>query len=106
MNKKIDEQKIRNRTKSNLDLITLYCEFHHMMTFRQVEENNIFKFIFWSIFNTEFNLSFKKRHTNTCKTCDEMKATFQSRIMSVSNKEQLEKEKREHDDRQSNKHII
>ncbi|XP_055326463.1 uncharacterized protein LOC129580251 [Sitodiplosis mosellana] len=67
------------------------------MEFRNINEDEIPKEnIFRSIFNTEYNLSFKKRHTDTCKTCDEMKTKFQSRLTSTARKNELEKEKEKH----------
>lgn len=91
------KQTERKYLSPTLNVITLYHEFRRVMAFRQVEENQIPKeSIFRSIFNTEFNLSFKKRHTDTCKTCDEIKAKFHSKITSNAKKGQLQKEKNEH----------
>lgn len=38
--------------------------------------------IFRQIFNTEFSLSFKRRHTDTCRRCDEINAAMKSALAS------------------------
>lgn len=53
---------------STLNLVKLYTEYVSTMEFRQQEP--ISEFVFREIFNTKFNLCFKRRHTDTCKTCD------------------------------------
>lgn len=37
--------------------------------------------VFRKLFDGEYNLSFKRRHTDTCKTCDELNAKIQRRII-------------------------
>lgn len=75
----------------------LYHEFKRVMESRNVKgvkipRENTFR----SVFRTEFNLSFKKRHTDTCKTCDEINANLQNTITSTAKKSKLKKEKEEH----------
>ena len=40
----------------------------------RVVSNHMFR----EIFNTEFNFAFKRRHTDTCKTCDAFNAALQN----------------------------
>lgn len=46
--------------------------------------------IFRQIFNEDFNLSFKKPHTDTCKVCDSYKAQLLNETLSTEKKEKIE----------------
>ena len=48
------------------------------------------------IFNTEFNLAFKRRHTDTCKTCDAFNAALQNPQLTNEDRQKLQQEQWEH----------
>lgn len=80
----------------DLNIIKLYREYKTLMEFRHlpsVSEN-----IFRKIFNTEFNLSFKRRHTDTCKSCDEFKSKLGSFLILPEMRMELESKKKQHFD--------
>lgn len=52
----------------NLDVRKMYKMYEEVCTTN--EEKPVSEHIFRHIFNTEFNLSFKTRHTDTCSKCD------------------------------------
>lgn len=54
------------------------------------------EYMFRHIFNTEFNLAFKRRKTDTCKLCDEYENRFRSFIVPAAAKEDIKKEKEFH----------
>lgn len=77
-----------------LNMKTLYGEYVRVMQLREkkpVKEN-----IFRTIYHTEYNLSFKKRHTDNCKICDELNAQFNSTVTLPAQKIRLEEEKANH----------
>lgn len=78
----------------NLNIITLYREYESVMRFRQ--RNPVSLHIFRTIFNTEFNLAFKRRHTDTCRTCDEYKIQISSLMIVNQQKERIKAEKEAH----------
>lgn len=78
----------------NLNIIKLYREYCSIMEFRQL--NAVSEHIFREIFNTEFNLCFKRRHTDTCKCCDEFDAKMSSSIVPENAKKEIEKQKKNH----------
>lgn len=87
----------RNKTNKKylshtLNQMILYREYVRVTQFR--DKKPVTEGVFRKIFNTEYNLSFKKRHTDTCKTCDELNVRFKSRV--VIDKTQIENQKKTH----------
>lgn len=62
-------QSQRKYLHHSLNMAKLYTEYKGKCDPKKGEcvSENMFR----HIFNTEYNLSFKRRHTDTCKTCDE-----------------------------------
>lgn len=67
----------------NLNIRKIYKEYKAVTEFRQRVVLSEHKFR--EIFNTEFNLAFKRTKTDTCKTCDEINAKINSRNWSGKN---------------------
>lgn len=84
----------RRYLRPGLNMMKLYTEYKNVMEFRGL--NTVSHHIFRRIFHTEFNLSFKKRQTDTCSTCDHFRATMESQIVQPSIKNSIEKQKRDH----------
>lgn len=59
-------------------------------------QSHVSQYIFREIFNTEYNLSFKRRHTDTCKTCDEFETSLKSSIVPPQAKGQFQLDKQCH----------
>ena len=59
---------------------------------RRAVSNHMFR----EIFNTEFNLAFKRRHTDTCKTCYVFNAALQNPQLTNGERQKLQQEQREH----------
>lgn len=59
-----------------LNLRKIYREYQTITQFRQ--RPVLSEHIFREIFNTEFNLAFKRPKTDTCKTCDEIRTKIKS----------------------------
>lgn len=78
----------------NLNLTKLYDEYKESRQFRN--EHFVSHYIFSEIFNTEYNLSFKRRHTDTCRFCDEIKVVLQSALVSETRKIELRSEQTNH----------
>lgn len=80
----------------SLNMSKLYSEYKESreMTNQTFVSNHIFR----EIFNTEYNLSFKRRHTDTCKTCDQIDASLRSNIVPEQIKVQLQNDKKTHHD--------
>lgn len=53
-------------------------------------------YVFREIFNTEYNLSFKRRHTDTCRVCDEIKVGLESNLTTDERKDELSQIKSAH----------
>lgn len=79
---------------STLNMVKLYKEYVSTMEFRQLDP--VSEYIFREIFSTKFNLSFKRRHTDTCKTCDLLHIQSTVRT-SRNNRENEEQQKMHHD---------
>lgn len=60
----------------NLNIIKLYREYAALCRFenRTVLSENVFR----DVFNTKFNLAFKPKKTDTCRTCDRLNAQMES----------------------------
>ena len=52
---------------------------------------------FRDIFNYDFNLSFKKRHMDTCKTCDSIKINLGDRDSAADERKKFEETQSEHE---------
>lgn len=78
----------------HLNIRKMYREYVAVTEFRQrtVLKESMFR----EIFNTEFNLAFKKPKTDTCKTCDEISAKNKSGNLSSEEMQSLEKRKLDH----------
>lgn len=59
------------------------------MNVKKQEKNILSKKIFSHIFYTEYNLSFKRKHADTCKTCDEFYTSMASAITTAKQKVKL-----------------
>lgn len=64
----------------SLTIAKMYREYKIVCEFQQ--KVCLSEFMFRKTFNYDFNLAFKKRKTDTCKTCDELKT--RKRIVDVS----------------------
>lgn len=62
----------------NLNLIKLYGEYKNSCEFKK--QNVVSHYVFREIFNNSFNLSFKRTHTDTCKTCDHLKCSLKASV--------------------------
>lgn len=71
----------------NLSLKKLYDKYKEERNFKN--QNFVSRQIFRQIFNLDFNLGFKRRHTDTCRTCDEINTSLQSVLISVAEKTRL-----------------
>lgn len=54
------------------------------------------EYIFREIFYTKYNLSFKRRHSDTCRTCDEINNGLKSTLVSEQHKKELEMNHKSH----------
>lgn len=79
---------------SSLNISTLYKEYKNVREFRS--EEAVSEYVFRQIFNTEFNLSFKRPHSDSCKTCDELNVNMKSQLVPEAHKLQLQKSKDDH----------
>lgn len=59
-----------------LNLKIMYEMYKDSCAVKEIEP--VSNYIFRHIFNTEFNLSFKRRHKDTCKNCDKFAATLKT----------------------------
>jgi hypothetical protein len=77
-----------------LNMKTLYKEYKGNCDPKKGEcvSENIFR----EIFTTEYNLSFKRRHTDTCKTCDEINNGLRSSLISEQHKNELKGKHKAH----------
>lgn len=77
-----------------LNLTTLYKEYRGNCDVKKGE--CVSEYIFRQIFNTEYNLSFKRRHTDTCRKCDETNNSMKSNLVPDKRKEELKIEHDQH----------
>lgn len=83
-----------------LNVIKLYREYRNLIEFKN--QTNIRKdkvlseYMFRHIFNTQFNLAFKRRKTDTCKVCDEYENRFRSSVVPPQAKNDIKKQKEIH----------
>lgn len=77
----------------NLNMKKLYDEYKST---RRGNEKAVSEYVFRQTFNTEFNLSFKRRHTDTCKTCDEFESAIQSKVVPEPQKNHFREMKQNH----------
>lgn len=114
--KEIDIQAVRDFITSIPKYESHYCRassqrkyLHHNLTkaklYRKYKEERAFKnlsfvsgFIFRKIFIRDFNLSFKRRHTDTCRTCDEIATGLRSNLFKESAKVKLRQRMLAHKD--------
>lgn len=78
----------------NLNIRKMYREYVLVSEFRQ--RTVLSEYMFRDIFNTEFNLAFKRPKTDTCKTCDEINAKMKSLALSLEEMQRQEKLKLDH----------
>lgn len=74
---------------SNLNIITLYRKYEYVERMQFQQRKYVSEHMFRQIFNTEFNLAFKRRHTDTCKLCDEYANYLNSPILTQSAKDAI-----------------
>lgn len=79
----------------HLNLSILYREYRKMSTDKNLIP--VSDHIFRDIFNHEFNLSFKRRKTDSCKTCDEIMIGINSVVTTQTRKNDLIKMKAIHE---------
>lgn len=70
-----------------LNLKKLYAEYKS--TYSDRNQPFVTESIFREIFNTEYNLSFKRRHTDTCRTCDEFQVGLKSALVTTMRKDEI-----------------
>lgn len=80
----------------NLNINKLYEEYKKSCELKNPQINPVSLYIFLEIFNTKFNLSFKRRHTDTFKTCDEYDCALKSFIIPIARKSAIESDKTKH----------
>lgn len=80
----------------SLNLSKLYHEYKENR--EKMNQTFVSDHIFREIFNTEYNLSFKRRHTDTCKKCDEINTSLNSSLTPVKIKDQLQQDQKAHHD--------
>lgn len=78
----------------NLNIKRLYREYCIVCEFKKRKTLSEWKFR--DIFNTEFNLGFHPKKSDSCRTCDKLEALLQSESSNTIKKEQLSKEKQQH----------
>ncbi len=79
----------------NLNIATMY-----RLYLEEMENTNnplVSEYIFRGIFNTEFNLSFKKRHSDTCNTCNIFAASQNDPSLTEDERRELLESKENHD---------
>lgn len=87
-------QSQRQYLHHSLNLVILYKEYKGSCDVKKGE--CVSEHIFRQIFNTEYNLSFKRRHTDTCRKCDETNNCLKSSIVSEKGKTELKLEHQNH----------
>lgn len=78
----------------HLTIIRMYREYCLKCNFKRRKPLSEIKFR--EIFNTEFNLSFARLKTDTCRKCDTFKALSQSQSHGSLQRANIEQEKKEH----------
>lgn len=81
-------QSQRKYLHHSLDLATLYREYKGDRDPKSGE--CVSEYIFRRTFNTEYNLGFKRRHTDTCRTCDEIFTILNNNLVSEECKKEFE----------------
>lgn len=84
----------RDYLAPNMNLRKMYGEYVAVAEFRQ--RTVLSEHMFREIFNTKFNLAFKRPKTDTCKTCDEINAKIKSGELSFEEMQNQEKRKLDH----------
>lgn len=77
-----------------MNLMKMYREYQIVCEFeeRAIVTEHMFRYIF----NTEFNIQFKRRHTDTCKTCDELIALMKNERLSYEVRKNYEEALKSH----------
>lgn len=84
----------RDYLAPNLNIRKMYREYVAVSEFRQ--RTVLSESMFRTIFNTEFNLAFKRPKTDTYKTCDEIQAKMKSGDLTSEETQNQEKRKLSH----------
>lgn len=79
-----------------LNLRKIYREYKLVCDFE--ERTCLKEHMFRDIFNTKFNLHFKRPKTDTCKTCDGIKAHLQDEKLSNDSRNKYEEDLKKHHD--------
>lgn len=79
-----------------LTMRKLYNKYKEERAFKNL--NFVSYHIFRQIFKNDFNLSFKRRHTDTCRRCGEIKTGLQSKLVQENIKKKLNREMAAHKD--------
>lgn len=87
-------QSQRKYLHHSLNLATLYREYKGDRDPKSKE--CVSDSIFRQVFNTEYNLSFKRRHTDTCRTCDQNNTDLKSTLASEQYKAELQQSHENH----------
>jgi hypothetical protein len=77
-----------------LNLAKMYKLYHEFCEFKS--RRPVAEYVFRNVFNTEFNLGFKKPKHDTCKECDEISSSISSAVVPNQMKLKLEKRKEIH----------
>lgn len=78
----------------NLNIRRMYIEYK--LVCELYKRTVVSEYVFRDIFNTKFNLHFKRPKTDTCKTCDQINASLKNDTLSFKAKKEKEEMKKEH----------
>lgn len=78
----------------NLNIKRIYKEYSILCDFKKQKVLSEWKFR--HVFNTEFNLGFHPKKSDSCRTCDKLHALVQSEATYTVKKDQLLKQKQQH----------
>lgn len=78
----------------NLNAMKLFREYELICNFEK--RKPVSQYMFRHIFNTEFNLTFKRNKKDTCKTCDEINKNLKSKQTTIEKHTQEKRKKKKH----------
>lgn len=78
----------------NMNIKRMYKEYSIVCEFKKKKVLSEWKFR--HVFNTQFNLGFHPKKSDSCRTCDKVEALLQSETTNTIKRESLSKEKQQH----------